>query len=181
MYLSETDARHSFATTFVPPATGVCNAQMTFVFIGILIITANQVGIAMVFSTSRSSAPWGYQIAESAPGDSYKVATMLTIQVAVNTVLEITMIHPDALAVLDGQVVVAVNIVGTSSFKGEVSQYDVLTVLQHQDTALGLLVRMVGVTERTLRQSVDGLVAGLTDGYLSVDIDSSFDVDGLLA
>ena len=70
---------------------------------------------------------------------------MLTIQVAVNTVLEITMIHPDALAVLDGQVVVAVNIVGTSSFKGEVSQYDVLAVLQHQDTALRLLVRMVGV------------------------------------
>ena len=91
------------------------------------------------------------------------------------------MIHPDTLAVLDGQVVVAVNIIGTCSFESEVSQYDVLTVLQHQDTALGLLVRMVGVTERTLRQSVDGLVAGLTDGYLSVDIDSSFDVDGLLA
>ena len=108
------------------------------------------------------------------------VGTVVGIKIAVNTVLEVTVVNPDVVAALQGQVVIAVDVVGTGTLEGDVANDDVLTVLQHEDSTLGNLAGVLAVDEGAARKSVDSFVLCILDRLDTADADVTFDVDGLL-
>ena len=145
MYLSETDAWHTLTAAFIPPAVGIGDVEASFVFSGILVTAADQVGIAMVVGTASPSAPWVDKIAEAAPGDTDIIAAVLTVQITVNAILKVTMVDPDTLASLKGEIVVAVNIISTCSFERKIPEDDILAVLENEYATFVSVVRVSGI------------------------------------
>ena len=145
MYLSETDAWHSLTATFIPPAVGIGDAEASFVFSGILVAASDQVGIAMVVCTARPSVPWVDKIAETAPGDTDIVAAVLTVQITINTILKVTVVDPDTLTSLKGEIVVAVNIISTCSLESKIPEDDILAVLENEYTTFVFVIRVSGI------------------------------------
>ena len=118
---------------------------MSFVFSGILVTAAYQVGIAMVVGTASPSAPWVDKIAEAAPGDTDIVAAVLTVQITINTILKVTVINPDTLTSLKGEIVVAVYVISTCSLESKIPEDDILAVLENEYATFVSVVRVIGI------------------------------------
>ena len=99
----------------------------------------------MVVCTARPSVPWVDKIAETAPGDTDIVAAVLTVQITVNAILKVTMVDPDTLTSLKGEIVVAVNIISTCSFESKISEDDILAVLENEYATFVSVVRVSGI------------------------------------
>ena len=117
---------------------------------------------------------------EAAPSDCHIVRLVVAIEIAVDAVLEITMVDPYVLARLKRQVVVAVDIVGTSALEGHVAHDEVLATFDEHDARL-CFFRTVLVHHRRAGKAVDGEVLGVLDIYVAIDFNLSLHVDGHLA
>ena len=81
-----------------------------------------KVTVAVVVCSAAASCPWLNEIAEAAPCDADVVGTVHTVEVAVHTILEVTVVPPDICCTGYGEVVVAVDVVGSGAFEGEVAR-----------------------------------------------------------
>ena len=125
MHLSVSHSRHALRASLVPPAVGECGAQVSVVFRAAVAVSP-EVTVAVVGCSAAASGPWLNEIAEAAPCDADVVGTVHTVEVAVHTILEVTVVHPDVLRTGNGEIVVAVDVVGSGALEGEVAQDDVL-------------------------------------------------------
>ena len=178
MHLTKTDARHALATSFVPPAAGKCSVQVTFV--GGRVASSPEVAVAMVVASARATCLGVDEIVEAAPSDCHIVRLVVAIEIAVDAVLEITMVDPSVLARLKCQVIVAVDVVGTSALEGHVAHDEVLATLDEHDARL-CLFRTVLVHHRRAGKAVNSEILGVLDVYVTIDFNLSLHVDGHLA
>ena len=110
---------------------------------------------------------------------------MNDVEVAVNTILEVTMIHPDVIAGLDDEIVACVEVACTCTLEGDVTHNNVSAVVQLQnttfvDSSLFCLVGIggwcvgIGVLKHRAWQTVYGFVLSIADANLSVDDNDTF-------
>ena len=75
----------------------------------------------MVVAAARATRPRFYQVTEAAPCDTDVVGTIVAVEVAVDTILEVAMVYPDIGAGGQRQVVVAIDVIGSCCLEGEVA------------------------------------------------------------
>lgn len=143
MHFSETDAGHAFHATFIPPAVGKGRVEITVV--GRTVATAPKVTEPMVVAASRPTSFRGDQVMEAAPGNTDIIGLVITVEVSVNAILEVAMVDPDMVATLQGQVIIAIDVIGSGSLEGEIAEDDIAAAFHEKDagTLDGFTVRVV--------------------------------------
>ena len=173
--LSESHPRTPFHATLIPPTVGKCDIQVPWVFRA-GIAAADEIGETMVVRTARTSSLGVYQITKPAPCYGDIVGTIVDVEVSIYAILEIAMVHPDIMSVLNEEIVVAIYVVSTRSLERHVSKDDVLAVVgKLQDSRV--LFCLIHVDKRGSWQSDDGFVADAIVSDEPSKLDFTFHVD----
>ena len=167
MYLAISHSWQTLLAAFIPPAVGKSNLQLAFIA-GSLVAATNQIGKTMIVGTAGTTSPWCDKITETAPGDTDVIGSRIDIEVAITTILEITMIYPHISTLLHGEIVLSIDIISSWSLEGKVAQDNILAVFDAEYTRIVCIASMCGIRQGRTRQSVNGLVGCILYIYLGI-------------
>ena len=105
----------------------------------------------MIVGTARTTRPWCDKITETAPGDTDVIGSRIDIEVAITTILEITMIYPYISTLLHGEIVLSIDIISSWSLEGKVAQDDILAVLDTEYTRIVGIAGVCGIRQGRTR------------------------------
>lgn len=179
VYLSEAHTGHTLVATLIPPAVGKGGAQMSAVF-GIVVAAAPKAAVAMVGRTARTTGVWLDEIAETAPSDGYMVGAVVAVEVAVYPILEVTVVYPDIVGILELQVIVTINVISSRTLESKVTQDDVPATAERQDARLAYHRTMDRIAQHSPRQAINCLVGSIFHRLHATESDRAFHVNGLL-
>ena len=107
---------------------------MTFIDISCIITITYQVTIAMIITSTAASGHRFNKIMETCPTDADTIRTFHYVEITINAILYITVIHPHVLGTYQADVVtiVSINIIGTRSFQSQIAYNDIPTAFQKE-------------------------------------------------
>ena len=112
MHLSEAHTWLTLLAALIPPAVGEGGAELAKV-LGILVAATPKVGEAVVVAATGATCVRSLQIAEAAPRDADIVGGVIAVEIAVNSILEVAVVNPYILLVLQCEVILAVDVVSS--------------------------------------------------------------------
>lgn len=115
MYFSKANTRTTLRTPFSPPTADKRAVEVSFIYVGCLVAVTYQVAVAVVAASATTTFFGFYKVAEMSPTDTNIVRAFHNVEIAVDAILYVTVVHPYVLCTNQTDIIaiVGIDIVGT--------------------------------------------------------------------
>lgn len=114
MHFSKADTRTTLRTAISPPTADERTVEMTCIYVGCIVAVTYQIAVTVIIAAATASSFRCYKVTEAGPTDTDAVRSFDNVEIAINTILDVTVVHPHILSTNQTDVItiVGINVVG---------------------------------------------------------------------
>ena len=179
VYLTLSDTRCALHASLVKPTVSYRGVEVTYI-LGVLIARTYEQWETVVVGSALAVRPEGKEITEAAPCDAHVVSASLDVETSINTIDEVTVVHPNVLTCYQLHVVGRAIVESTCTVHHDVTDDDVLTLLEIEYARRILVCSMYFIIETCARLTVECEVLCPSHIEFLWHVDVGIEIDGAI-